>query len=118
MQQANLEMLQRGQAGAHGASAQQQPPQQLQQQQQQLPGTSSPADMFNNLATMYGLPSAQPSAAAGGSNPNPAEAGHAGATITSGGHDMRTCGSVLVSTTCPLALLSGQSVCMVDSMCK
>ena len=81
MQQANLEMLQRGQAGAHGASAQQQPPQQLQQQQQQLPGTSSPADMFNNLATMYGLPSAQPNAAPA---VGPSHSAEGNAMVTSG----------------------------------
>jgi len=49
-------------------SQQQQP-----QQQQQQPGASSPADMFNNLATMYGLPSAQPNAAPAVDLSNPAE---------------------------------------------
>ena len=82
MQQANLEMLQRGAAGAPAPrqqqqqqSQQQQQPsqqQQAQQQQQQHPlqaPSSSPADMFNNLASMYGLPTAQ----------------HGGATVTTGG---------------------------------
>ena len=64
---------------------QQQQQQHQQQQQQQQPGSSSPADMFNNLATMYGLPSAQPNAAAS-SMSHPAEAG---ANRTSGGDDMR-----------------------------
>ncbi len=81
-------MLQRGQAGAPGTSMPQQPLQQ--QHQQQQPGSSSPADMFNNLATMYGLPSAQPNAAAGGGISNPAEAG---AARLAGVHDMRACGS-------------------------
>ena len=79
MQQANLEMLQRGAVGAPAPQQQPsqqqqqvQPQQQQQQQQQQQPSqvpTSSPADMFNNLASMYGLPSAQ----------------HGGATVTTGG---------------------------------
>ena len=84
MQQANLEMLQRGAAGASvpQQQQQQQSQQQLSQQQQQQPQqqqqlqqhhpsqapSSSPADMFNNLASMYGLPSAQ----------------HGGATVTTG----------------------------------
>ena len=91
MQQANLEMLQRGHPGAPDTSVPQQPlhQQPLQQQQQQQhhhqPGSSSPADMFNNLATMYGLPSAQPNAAAS-SMSHPAEAG---ANRTSGVYDMR-----------------------------
>ena len=86
MQQANLEMLQRGAGGAsvpqqqqqqqqpqqqQPMEQQQQQPQQQpqQQQQQQQQPNSSPADMFNNLASMYGLPSAQ----------------HGGATVTTGG---------------------------------
>ena len=56
MQQANLDMLQRGAPGAAGTSV---------PQMQQPAGSSSPADMFNNLATMYGLPSAQGNAGPG-----------------------------------------------------
>ena len=65
MQQANLEMLQRGAVGAADTSA---------SQMQQPAGGSSPADMFNNLATMYGLPSAQGNAGPGAGSSEPADA--------------------------------------------
>lgn len=51
MQQANLELLQRGNVGA-GAP------------QPQPPGTPNAADVFGNIAAFYGLPTSGPAAAA------------------------------------------------------
>ena len=109
MQQANLEMLQRGTVGAPAPQQQQQqPPQQQQlqpqqqQHQQQQPSqvpSSSPADMFNNLASMYGLPSAQPG----------------GATVTTGGP--ADASAPMASGAQALHRLSASAECIVARQC-